>query len=182
MPFSLLYDLIFSWKKLQTCDSTFLISLSFCTQIGHMHLWLYSWFFIQELSLEGMDLSVVPAKVWESGEMIKVDLSRNSIQELPVELSSCTSLQVNLFELLIMSAQKLGLKVVKHVKKLVLFLTASFGIFQFCYSSLTFIQMLQTLILSRNKFEDWPGSIFTSLPNLLCLKLDSNPLKQVNLM
>lgn len=83
----------------------------------------------KELSLEGMDLSVVPAKVWESGEMIKVDLSRNSIQELPVELSSCTS--------------------------------------------------LQTLILSRNKFKDWPGSIFTSLPNLLCLKLDSNPLKQI---
>ena len=72
--------------------------------IGHMHIWLYSWFFIQELSLEGMDLSVVPAKVWESGEIIKVDLSRNSIQELPVELSSCTFLQVNLFELLIMSA------------------------------------------------------------------------------
>ncbi|XP_024023076.1 plant intracellular Ras-group-related LRR protein 6 isoform X2 [Morus notabilis] len=83
----------------------------------------------KELSLEGLDLSAVPAKVWESGEIIKVDLSRNSIQELPVELSSCTS--------------------------------------------------LQTLVLSRNQFKEWPGSIFKSLPNLVCLKLDSNPLKQV---
>ncbi|XVF09762.1 hypothetical protein REPUB_Repub07fG0123700 [Reevesia pubescens] len=48
----------------------------------------------KELSLEGMGLSVVPSKVWESGEMIKVNLFRNSIQELPVKLSSCLSLQV----------------------------------------------------------------------------------------
>lgn len=70
-----------------------------CFLVGDMHL---SWgFCFQELSLERLDLSDVPAKVWESGEIIKVDLSRNSIQELPVELSSCTSLQVNLFELII---------------------------------------------------------------------------------
>ena len=49
----------------------------------------------QELSLEGLSLSAVPSEVWESGEVIKVDLSRNAIQELPVELSSCISLQVN---------------------------------------------------------------------------------------
>ena len=49
----------------------------------------------QELSLEGLSLSAVPSEVWESGEIIKVDLSRNAIQELPVELSSCISLQVN---------------------------------------------------------------------------------------
>ncbi|XWS11066.1 hypothetical protein CRYUN_Cryun38cG0051700 [Craigia yunnanensis] len=47
----------------------------------------------KELSLEGMVLSAVPSEVWESGEIIKVNLSRNSIQELPVELSSCVSLQ-----------------------------------------------------------------------------------------
>uniref|UniRef100_A0A2N9G5I0 Rx N-terminal domain-containing protein n=1 Tax=Fagus sylvatica TaxID=28930 RepID=A0A2N9G5I0_FAGSY len=46
-----------------------------------------------ELSLEGLGLSAVPSEVWESGEVIKVNLSRNAIQELPVELSSCISLQ-----------------------------------------------------------------------------------------
>ncbi|GKV15920.1 hypothetical protein SLEP1_g26649 [Rubroshorea leprosula] len=83
----------------------------------------------KELSLEGLGLSAVPSEVWESGEITKVDLSQNSIEELPVEFSSCTS--------------------------------------------------LKTLILSRNKMKDWPGPILKSLPNLSCLKLDNNPLRQV---
>ncbi|KAM0997759.1 hypothetical protein ACFX2C_007609 [Malus domestica] len=83
----------------------------------------------KELSMEGVGLSAVPSEVWESTELIKVDLSRNSIQELPVELSSCIN--------------------------------------------------LQTLILSRKKITDWPGAILQSLPNLLCLKLDNNPLRQI---
>ncbi|XP_050109812.1 plant intracellular Ras-group-related LRR protein 6-like isoform X2 [Malus sylvestris] len=37
----------------------------------------------------------------------------------------------------------------------------------------------QTLILSRKKITDWPGAILQSLPNLLCLKLDNNPLRQI---
>lgn len=44
--------------------------------------------------MEGVGLSAVPSEVWESTELMKVDLSRNSIQELPVELSSCINLQV----------------------------------------------------------------------------------------
>ncbi|KAA3486731.1 plant intracellular Ras-group-related LRR protein 6-like [Gossypium australe] len=83
----------------------------------------------KELSLEGMGLSVVPSEAWESGEIIKLNLSKNSIQELPVELSSCSS--------------------------------------------------LQTLVLSRNNIKDWPIAILKSLPNLSCLKLDSNPLRQI---
>lgn len=55
----------------------------------------------QELSLEGMGLSAVPAQVWESSEIVKVDLSRNSIQELPPELTSCVCLQVNSYYLLV---------------------------------------------------------------------------------
>ena len=38
---------------------------------------------------------------------------------------------------------------------------------------------MQILILSRNKIKDWPGAILKTLPNLTCLKLDNNPLKQV---
>ncbi|KAL6311041.1 hypothetical protein AAG906_015930 [Vitis piasezkii] len=78
----------------------------------------------KELSLEGMGLSAVPAQVWESSEIVKVDLSRNSIQELPPNLP-------------------------------------------------------HALILSRNKIQEWPGVILKSLPNLSCLKLDNNPLRQI---
>ncbi|KAK8482178.1 hypothetical protein V6N11_024314 [Hibiscus sabdariffa] len=83
----------------------------------------------KELSLEGMGLSAVPSEAWESGEILKLNLAKNSIQELPVELSSCLS--------------------------------------------------LQTLILSRNNIKDWPVAILKSLPNLSCLKLDNNPLRQI---
>ncbi|GAB4851987.1 Plant intracellular Ras-group- LRR protein 6 [Ancistrocladus abbreviatus] len=83
----------------------------------------------KELSLGGMGLSAVPSEAWESSEIMKLDLSKNSIEELPIELSSCTSLQV--------------------------------------------------LILSRNKIRDWPSVVLKSLPNLLCLKLDNNPLREI---
>jgi Leucine-rich repeat (LRR) protein len=85
----------------------------------------------KELSLEGLNLSDVPSEVWESGEITKVNLSKNSIEELPAQLSTSVS--------------------------------------------------LQTLILSRNKIKDWPGAILKSLPNLMCLKLDNNPLNQIPL-
>lgn len=51
-------------------------------------------FCFQELSLVGLGFSAIPPEVWESGEVTKLDLSKNSIEELPVELSSCSSLEV----------------------------------------------------------------------------------------
>ncbi|KAL4580299.1 hypothetical protein LXL04_016488 [Taraxacum kok-saghyz] len=83
----------------------------------------------KELSLGGQGLSVVPPQVWETSDITKIDLSRNSIEDLPVELSSCGS--------------------------------------------------IETLILSRNKIKVWPSAILKSLHNLVCLKLDSNPLTQI---
>ncbi|KAK4484889.1 hypothetical protein RD792_007490 [Penstemon davidsonii] len=83
----------------------------------------------KELSLSGLGLDVVPSDIWKSPDVIKVDLSRNSIKELPCELRSCTS--------------------------------------------------LETLILSKNKIQEWPGAILASLPKLLCLKLDGNPLSKI---
>ncbi|KAF3608136.1 hypothetical protein DY000_02050498 [Brassica cretica] len=47
----------------------------------------------KELSLEGLNLTAVPSQVWESGEITKVNLSKNSIEELPTQLSSSVSLQ-----------------------------------------------------------------------------------------
>lgn len=48
----------------------------------------------KELSLGGMGLAAVPSEVCASDEIKKVDLSRNSIEELPIALSSCSSLEV----------------------------------------------------------------------------------------
>ncbi|XP_074264085.1 plant intracellular Ras-group-related LRR protein 6 isoform X1 [Silene latifolia] len=48
----------------------------------------------KELSLAGMGLIAVPPEVCESNEITKVDLSKNSIEELPVTLSACSSLEV----------------------------------------------------------------------------------------
>ncbi|XP_021754857.1 plant intracellular Ras-group-related LRR protein 6-like isoform X2 [Chenopodium quinoa] len=83
----------------------------------------------KEISLGGMDLTSVPLEVCSSNEITKVDLSRNSIEELPVALSACSSLEV--------------------------------------------------LLLSKNKIKDWPGEVLKLLPNLTCLRLDNNPLRQI---
>ncbi|KAH9623023.1 hypothetical protein KSS87_012914 [Heliosperma pusillum] len=85
----------------------------------------------KELSLADMGLIAVPPEVCEPNEITKVDLSRNSIEELPVTLSACSSLEV--------------------------------------------------LILSRNKIKDWPEDALKSLPKLICLRLDNNPLNKVPL-
>ncbi|GAB2277939.1 Plant intracellular Ras-group- LRR protein 6 [Dionaea muscipula] len=48
----------------------------------------------KELSLGGMGLNAVPSEAWASSEITRINLSKNSIEDLPVELSSCTSLEV----------------------------------------------------------------------------------------
>ncbi|XP_071736613.1 plant intracellular Ras-group-related LRR protein 6 [Rutidosis leptorrhynchoides] len=83
----------------------------------------------KELSLGGHGLSVVPPQVWETNDITKLDLSKNSIEDLPAQFSSCVS--------------------------------------------------LETLILSRNKIKEWPSAILEPLHNLVCLKLDINPLRQI---
>ncbi|KAI3708518.1 hypothetical protein L2E82_37710 [Cichorium intybus] len=62
-------------------------------------------------------------------DIAKLNLSRNSIEDLPLQLSSCAS--------------------------------------------------RETLNLSRNKIKVWPNVILKSLQNLVCLKLDSNPLIKI---
>ncbi|KAL0918241.1 hypothetical protein M5K25_010239 [Dendrobium thyrsiflorum] len=48
----------------------------------------------KELSLSGLGLTTVPSTVWETDEVVKVDLSRNSITGLPNEMTTCSSLQL----------------------------------------------------------------------------------------
>ncbi|XP_020113256.1 plant intracellular Ras-group-related LRR protein 6 isoform X2 [Ananas comosus] len=48
----------------------------------------------KELKLTGLGLTSVPSAAWETGEVVKLDLSKNSIEELPNELSTCSMLQV----------------------------------------------------------------------------------------
>ncbi|KAK4387060.1 Plant intracellular Ras-group-related LRR protein 6 [Sesamum angolense] len=97
-------------------------------------------------------------QIWKSSDVTKVDLSGNSIEELPSELRSCVSLEncrQSLYSIL--------------VKSDVLLLQ--------CYSSSAF--ELQALILSKNKIKEWPAEVLASLPRLLCLKLDGNPLRKI---
>ncbi|KAK6132678.1 hypothetical protein DH2020_033561 [Rehmannia glutinosa] len=37
---------------------------------------------------------------------------------------------------------------------------------------------LEALILSKNKIKEWPAAVLASLPKLVCLKLDGNPLRK----
>jgi Leucine-rich repeat (LRR) protein len=62
---------------------------------------IYSYLFLsnglatdQSLSLSGMDLENIPAKVFEIENLLSLDLSSNHIRELPTELSYCSSLEV----------------------------------------------------------------------------------------
>ncbi|RXH83107.1 hypothetical protein DVH24_003605 [Malus domestica] len=155
-----------------------------------------------ELSMEGVGLSAVPSEVWESTELIKVDLSRNSIQELPVELSSCINLQCTRLPLYAGSGRgECRLVLPPFMERLLPSLepetyrswAKALAIAPSATSDLvillvtiilwldfrSFMHCLGTLILSRNKITHWPGAILQSLPNLLCMKLDNNPLRQI---
>ncbi|KAG6421333.1 hypothetical protein SASPL_117884 [Salvia splendens] len=85
----------------------------------------------KELSLAGLSLSAVPSEILKSSDITKVNLTGNSIEELPLELGSCVSIEV------------------------------------------------KALILTKNKIKEWPTAVLSSLPKLLCLKLDGNPLKKI---
>ncbi|KAB5534659.1 hypothetical protein DKX38_017745 [Salix brachista] len=141
-----------SSKNVYNTVSSSLLSTSFLSKEG-----------ILEISLQGLGLSSVPSEVWESNEIVKADLSRNSIQELPVELSFCVSLQATNFCIKVGLLSSLNLK--------------------FVFSLWNILQKLfyECLILSRNKISDWPFAVLKSLPNLLCLKLDNNALTQATL-
>lgn len=68
---------------------SFFSMLFLCSEVLIFQISLF-----QELSLSGLGLSSVPASVWGADEILKVDLSKNAIEELPNEFSSCSSLQV----------------------------------------------------------------------------------------
>ncbi|CAI0375999.1 unnamed protein product [Linum tenue] len=103
----------------------------------------------KDLSLEGLGLSAVPSKVWESGEIVKLDLSRNSIQELPVELSSCVSVQT-----LILSKNKIK---------------------EWPSSILKALSSLTCLKLDNNILGPIPADGFQAVPMLQILDLSCNP-------
>jgi Leucine-rich repeat (LRR) protein len=46
--------------------------------------------------LSGLGATSVPPAAWETSDVLKLDLSKNSIEDLPNELSLCSSLQVSL--------------------------------------------------------------------------------------
>lgn len=50
----------------------------------------------QELSLAGLSLSAFPSEILKSSDVTKINLTGNSIEELPFELRSCVSIEVNI--------------------------------------------------------------------------------------
>ncbi|XWS11064.1 hypothetical protein CRYUN_Cryun38cG0051500 [Craigia yunnanensis] len=137
----------------------------------------------KELSLEGMVLSAVPSEVWESGEIIKVNLSRNSIQELPVELSSCVSLQIpsngfqaiSMLQILDLSGNATSLpenppfSCLSHLKELYLRRMQ----LQEVPSEIISLRQLQMLDLSQNSLQSIPEGL-KSLASLTELDLSDN--------
>ncbi|KAJ0101864.1 hypothetical protein Patl1_04608 [Pistacia atlantica] len=118
----------------------------------------------KELSLEGINLSAVPSEVWESGEIIKLDLSRNSIQELPPELSSCVSLQS-----LILSRNKIKdwpAAILMSLSKLSWLKMDNNPLRQIPADGFKAVPMLQILDLSYNVASLPENPAFSSLPLL----------------
>ncbi|KAK6229469.1 hypothetical protein QUC31_002041 [Theobroma cacao] len=118
----------------------------------------------KELSLEGMGLSVVPSEVWESGEIIKVNLSRNSIQELPIELSSCLALQT-----LILSRNNIKewpFAILKSLSNLSCLKLDDNPLRQIPSDGFQAISMLHILDLSGNAASLPENPAFSSLPHL----------------
>lgn len=131
----------------------------------------------KELSMGGLELSAIPSQVWESEEVIRLDLSKNSIQELPVELSSCVSLQT-----LILSKNQ-----IKDWPGSVLKSLSSLSCLKLDYNPLRQIPSngfeavpkLQILDLSGNEASLLDGPSFSSLPNLQELYLRKMRLTEV---
>ncbi|CAF1934496.1 unnamed protein product [Brassica napus] len=156
----------------------------------------------KELSLEGLNLTAVPSQVWESGEITKVNLSKNSIEELPAQLSSSASLQT-----LILSRNKIkdwpG-EILKSLPALVclkldnnLLKQISLDGFQTVsglqildlsgnpaslgtgvHPKFSFLPQLQELYLSRVQLSEVPEDIL-NLSNLLILDLSQNLLQSI---
>ncbi|KAG4978218.1 hypothetical protein JHK82_037493 [Glycine max] len=141
----------------------------------------------KELSMEELGLSAVPSEVWESGEVIKLNLSRNSIQELPVELSSCVSLQVKpyllvLFPTLILSKNQIkdwpG-SILKSLSSLSCLKLDNNPLRQIPSDGFEMVPKLQILDLSGNAASLLDGPAFSSLPYLQELYLRRMRLSEV---
>ncbi|KAB2605701.1 plant intracellular Ras-group-related LRR protein 6 [Pyrus ussuriensis x Pyrus communis] len=131
----------------------------------------------KELSMEGVGLSAVPSEVWESTELMKVDLSRNSIQELPVELSSCINLQT-----LILSRNKItdwpG-AILQSLPNLLCLKLDNNPLRQIPPDGFQAAPMLQILDLSGNVASLPEHPAFSSLPHLQELYLRRMQLREV---
>lgn len=131
----------------------------------------------KELSLQGLGLSAVPSEVWESNEIVKVDLSRNSIQELPLELSLCVSLQC-----LILSRNKISdwpCAILKSLPNLICLKLDNNALTQIPSDGFQAVPMLQILDLSGNPASLLGHPAFSSLPHLKELYLRQVQLREI---
>ncbi|XP_057528484.1 plant intracellular Ras-group-related LRR protein 6 isoform X1 [Amaranthus tricolor] len=131
----------------------------------------------KELSLGGMNLTSVPSEVCSSNEITKVDLSRNSIEELPVALSACSSLEV-----LILSKNRIKNwpgEILKSLPKLTCLKFDSNPLKKIPINGFEAIMRLQILDLSACVGSLPDTAAFTSLPQLQELYLRRVQLHEV---
>lgn len=80
-----------TYMRYHKIDLPFLFLFFYLNELVLMWLLIISY---QELDLSGLGVTSVPAAAWETSDVMKLDLSKNLIEDLPNELSLCSSLQV----------------------------------------------------------------------------------------
>ncbi|CAM8995310.1 unnamed protein product [Rhodiola kirilowii] len=163
----------------------------------------------KELSLQNLGLTVVPSDVWESNDITKLDLSKNSFEELPVELSSCSNLQIPADGLLALQSLQIldlsgnaitlpRLSSLQQLQELYLrriqlqevpsdilglrqlrILDLSQNCLQSISEGFKSLSCLNELDLSDNNISSLPAQLGLLEPNLQALRVDGNPLRSI---
>ncbi|VAI51912.1 unnamed protein product [Triticum turgidum subsp. durum] len=118
----------------------------------------------KELNLSGLGVPNVPPAAWETSDVVKLDLSKNLIEDLPNELSLCSSLQA-----LILSNNKIkkwpGM-VVSSLPSLTTLKLDNNPLAEILSTDLVSLSKLEVLDLSGNASSFSESSVVSSLPQL----------------
>ncbi|EMS66002.1 Leucine-rich repeat-containing protein 40 [Triticum urartu] len=118
----------------------------------------------KELNLSGLGVPNVPPAAWETSDVVKLDLSKNLIEDLPNELSLCSSLQA-----LILSNNKIkkwpGM-VVSSLPSLTILKLDNNPLAEISSTDLVSLSKLEVLDLSGNASSFSESSVVSSLPQL----------------
>ncbi|KAL5208238.1 hypothetical protein ABZP36_032673 [Zizania latifolia] len=118
----------------------------------------------KELDLSGLGVTSVPPAAWETNDVVKLDLSKNSLEALPNELALCSSLQA-----LILSNNKIKRwpgTVVSSLARLSLLKIDNNPLEEILSTDLEALSTLEVLDLSGNTSSLPEPSVVSALPHL----------------